>query len=328
MSPVPDRSVLDEALAWHVRLENADAHGWLEFTEWLEADSSHNQAYENVADRADCLTPVLEQARFAAVAEEPDGELTAIEPEAEAGSQVRSTGFGPAWRWGALAASVAVAGLIAVRMMPAAHGTYRIETAPGHTRTISLSDGSRIALNGDTVLVLDHDNERSAELVSGEAQFSIRHDPDKPFVVQVGKRRLMDVGTVFNVTRSSSNLRVAVAQGAVRFEGVSRKIRLGAGDSLAADARGMVTTARQPKEAVGAWTRGLLIYDEAPLAEVTASLGRSLGIDFVLGPGLGSRSFTGVIQTGGGAEAVGARIEELLGVRIEKEGSTWTLHGE
>ena len=41
--------IMDEAIRWTVRLREADAGAWEEFTGWLEADPEHLLAYEEVA---------------------------------------------------------------------------------------------------------------------------------------------------------------------------------------------------------------------------------------------------------------------------------------
>ena len=44
---------MEQALAWHLRLRDADETAWEEFTAWLERDPAHNAAYEEVATRDD-----------------------------------------------------------------------------------------------------------------------------------------------------------------------------------------------------------------------------------------------------------------------------------
>lgn len=325
MSAVPDRAMLEQAIAWHLRLKDANEEAWIEFAEWLNADPAHNGVYEAVADRDAHMLPLLERATF------PTSEAHARTPEVsndEDGPAQGAGGEGPRrnpWRWGALAASIAVAGLFGVQMMPNWDSRYEVETSPGETRTISLADGSKISLNGSTRIIVDKNNARLVEIARGEARFTVRHDASDPFTVIAGEQRLVDIGTVFNVVHTDQQLRVGVAEGAVRFEGTARTVALRAGDSLAADSRGKVAITQSPVASIGSWAHGELVFDQAPLEQVADDLYRSMGISLELPRGMGSRSFSGVIQTNGDRDIVRARLEELIGETIVADGTRWSV---
>ena len=53
--------IMDEAIAWHVRLQGPAADGglWAEFTAWMEADPAHAEAYDAVALADDRLSDEL-----------------------------------------------------------------------------------------------------------------------------------------------------------------------------------------------------------------------------------------------------------------------------
>lgn len=325
MSASPDRAMVEQAIAWHLRLKDADEDVWIEFAEWLNADPAHNRVYEAVADGDALMTAVLERAIF------PPGE------EHRRPSEFSNDDDGPAygtagepvrrnrWRWGALAASVAVAGLLGAQMLPSRDAPYSIETAAGETRTVSLADGSKVLLNGSTRIVLDKNDIRRVDIVRGEARFAVKHDDFDPFTVVAGEQRLVDIGTMFNVVRTDRQLRVGVAEGAVRFEGMARTVELRAGDSLAADNRGKIEISQGPVASIGSWATGELVYDQAPLEQVADDLSRSLGISLELPPAMRSRRFSGVIQTGGDRNIVRARLEELTGERIAADGTRWSI---
>jgi transmembrane sensor len=325
MSALPDRAMVEQAIAWHLRLKDADEDTWIEFAEWLEADPAHNGVYEAVADGDVRMSALLERATF------PSGDSHERLPEFsndendiayDGGSErVRR----PRWRWGALAASIAVAGLFGFQMLPNGDLLYSIETPAGETRTVSLADGSEILLNGGTKIVLDRNDIRSVEIARGEARFVVKHNDSDPFTVVAGEQRLVDIGTVFNVVRTARQLSVGVAEGAVRFEGTARTVNLRAGDSLAADNRGTIEISRVAVASVGSWADGKLVYDRAPLEQVAEDLYRSTGISLELPRGMGSRSFSGVIQTDGGRETVRARLEELIGEKIVADGAHWSV---
>ncbi|MDR7156710.1 transmembrane sensor [Sphingobium xenophagum] len=325
MSAFPDRAMVEQAIAWHLRLKDTDEDAWIEFAEWLGADPAHNNLYEAVADGDDRMLPVLERATFPfndhheqppEFGNDEDGPAYVV--GGEGGRRNR-------WRWGAVAATIALAGLFGVQMLPNRDAHYSIETGAGETRTVSLADGSEIQLNGGTRIVLDKNDARLVKLARGEARFSVTHDDAEPFTVVAGEQRLVDIGTVFNVVRTDRQLRVGVAEGAVRFEGTAQTVNLQAGDSLAADNHGKVKISKDPVASIGSWAGGKLVYDQASLEQVADDLSRSIGISLEIPQGMGSRSFSGVIQTGGDRDAVRARLAELIGEKIVADGTRWSV---
>ena len=328
MSRFPKDHLLDQAIAWTLRLENGDADTWGEFADWLEADPAHNDAYEAVVAEEVALSAILQRAKFPETSKIQGEKVAEHDSADDLDERIFSINGRPAarrWRWGSLAASLAVAGLVGLQYLPSDNSAYTIATAPGEIRTLALTDGSEIVLNGGTRIVLNRRNARTAHLLSGEARFAVRHDDRDPFTVTAGERRLVDVGTVFNVVQSEEQLRVGVAEGTVRFEGESHRIKLETGDSLIADTSGSIRVSRKNDDSIGTWADGVLVYDQTPLALVSEDLARGLGVTMVVPPSFVPRAFSGVIQTEGGKEAVRQRLEELLGARIVATGSRWVV---
>jgi transmembrane sensor len=310
---ISTEAIEQRALAWHLRLRDADADEWREFTAWLAQDPAHNDAYEAVALRDAQLDEVLAQARFP----EPAADAPAEGQDGQIASPNRL-------RWLALAASVAFAMFLSVRFLAPGAEAYTIETKPGETRTIALAEGGAIVVNGGSHIVLDRKDERTAELVRGEAHFTVAHDAADPFVVTIGESRLVDVGTVFNVVRQDEDLRVAVAEGAVRYEG-QENVELVAGQAMHRMADGRIEVTRQQVGAIGGWVDGTLVYDRAPLAEVAADLTRTTGIAIDLAPGLEQRRFSGVIQTRGDPASLRDRVAAVLGLTVDANEAGWTV---
>ncbi|WP_454797453.1 FecR family protein [Novosphingobium lindaniclasticum] len=313
-----DEGIHGQAIAWHVRLADASEEDWGEFAAWLEADARHNDAYEAVCDEDLALSPAVALAR-----------QENFRSEAEAGH--RDAAVSPIgarrpgrWMWPAMAATVA---LVAAGSWMAVGGwdrSYTVTTAPGEARTIALSDGSRIMLNGGTELVLRQSDPRVAELKAGEAQFSVRHNAEKPFTLTVGSQRVVDVGTVFNVRSGSGGVQVEVSEGAVRFEDGITRLRLNAGDTLKASGDRLVEGSKAAAD-IGAWTRGKLVYRDAPLVEVAGDITRARGIAIELGPDLSKTSFTGVIQLDGDNAALQRRVEVLIGAKVTETADGWSI---
>lgn len=114
----------------------------------------------------------------------------------------------------ALAASV-IAVLLAVGFEIDAHRQV-YTTGIGEERSFTLADGSVIELNVESrVRVSYQTNTREVELLSGEALFTVVHNPTRPFVVKSGTAIVRDLGTVFDVYRKPKGTTVTVIEGQV-----------------------------------------------------------------------------------------------------------------
>ncbi|MDD3800559.1 MAG: FecR domain-containing protein [Novosphingobium sp.] len=244
MAAQRDERIRDDAIAWHLRLAQGNDADWEPFVAWLEADERHNRAYEAVVDSDTALDGVIDEMATAREAEQAHA-ANVVFPEVS--SRRRSS-----WRLRvfATAASVALVAGGALFTYGQLDDSYEVKTAAGEMRTFALADGTRIAMNGETRLVLHHKDPRSAKLVSGEARFTVHHDAERPFTLEADGQRIVDIGTVFNVQKTKRVLRVEVAEGAVRFVDGDVRLRLDAGDTLEARAS-TIKAGTRPVSAIG-----------------------------------------------------------------------------
>lgn len=182
----------------------------------------------------------------------------------------------PAWTKevaGALAASalLLVGGYFTLnnRTVPVA----QYSTAVGVLSAIPLSDGSKITLNTDSEIQLQMTGkERSAKLGHGEAYFEVAKDPQRPFVVTAGQRRVVVLGTKFSVRRINEELQVVVTEGRVRI-GDSQ---VGAG-GVARVTGTRIAIEQRPLSEVEellSWRSGFVVFHETPLADAVAEFNR------------------------------------------------------
>ncbi|MDV3457838.1 FecR domain-containing protein [Sphingomonas sp. HF-S4] len=291
---------------WAIRVQDPAFDDWDGYTAWLEADPAHLAAYEAALDDSDWGAALLASAPVE----------VAAEPQAR--------------RWWLPAGAAAAAAIAAVggwsvidRDAPA----QQIATAPGEQRMIDLADGSKLALNGATRVILDPDTPRHVVLEQGEARFDVVHDASDPFVVMAGGTRLVDAGTVFNVVQDGDALQVAVSEGAVIYAPGPDEVRLAPGDTLTRDAKGAKpVVGKASTQAIGSWASGALHYDNASLGQVARDLSRSLGKPVRPAPGTEARTLGGgTLMLGGSPDQVLARAGPLLGVRFVAEGEGWTM---
>jgi len=199
------------------------------------------------------------------------------EPPSESSNPARGTR-----RFGAIAAGLAAATVaVAVWLYSMAH-TPVYSTQVGVLAAVPLADGSTITLNTDSRIHVDlSSTQRVVKLDRGEAFFEVSKDPGRPFVVQIGNKRVMAVGTQFAVRREQNDIHVLVTEGRVQ---VVRETLLSHSAATPVAAGSEAYTQQdtvlvdQPKPAQVeeslSWRSGYLVFHETPLAEAIAEFNR------------------------------------------------------
>ena len=313
MSSDTESNLQTRAIEWHVRLRDGDDATWDAFVDWLAQDPRHPGAYAAIEQTELAIESLLPQLVF------PDITQDANRPT---GTQ----GFSPRRRWlagGALAASI-IAGVVFLPQLVS--GRYEVTTGSGQRQTVALDAFTEVMLNGSTRMIFDRRNPRFASLIAGEALFRVHHDSAKPFVLDLGNNRVQDIGTVFNVVRDSSQIRVAVAEGKVIYSTQVQAVSLGAGQALLArsdSATVRVTTT--PIASVGSWQSGRLVYSGESLSQVAADLERTLGVHIIVSPSLADRVFSGAIVLQGADSKQLEHLKLALNVDLEEGPKGWTM---
>jgi len=298
-----DSQMRDEAALWMARSRDPKFSDWDGLTDWLEADPAHNLAYE---------------AAFAG------HDLAGAVETSAAGPLLQAASMAPRWRHRRIAAGIAGAAAAAaalfVAILPYGTPTAELvaETRPGEHRVVQLKDGSEIALNGNSRVVLDRANERTARLDRGEAIFTVVHNETRPFTVDVDGTRMVDLGTRFDVVRTSRGSEVAVAEGALLYDPEGAAVRLGAGRALRRNKGSQIVEVSEADPAtIGTWRSGHLVYREAPLWRVAEDLARATGTQIDVAPAVANRSFTGAIAlTGMRGASLAGRLGPVLDVTV------------
>ena len=203
-----------------------------------------------------------------------------------------------------------------------------VATTVGQRDSVRLPDGTRVVLAPESQLTVAAgygDDMRAVEL-RGEAYFDVLHDEARPFVVRAGDASIRDLGTTFTVrTTEGQGVRVAVTSGLVSLsaaQSVGDSVVLQPGDAgtLGPDGRTLVERggAAEPDTA---WTRGRLVFREAPVSVVRAELRRWYGIDLQLDSSFASRHLS-MTFNGDPADSVLRVIALTLGAEVERQGNT------
>ena len=301
MTPADPLSIA--AAGWLARTHDPAFDDWDAFTIWLEEDPQHAEAYQAMADSV---------AGF-------DADLAAL-PSPVAVRQGRR--LAP-WGW-AVAASLAGLGALGITVVPQMRGeTY--QTAPGEMRTITLAAGDTLVLNGGTKVRVASFIGRRVTLDEGQLLLRLNGNGD-PVHVRAGDLEMVDVGTVFDVSRDDRTTRVVVSEGEVLADPDSARVAIPAGHLLETRDGARVLKAEPAPDAgaAGSWTTGQLNYAGDPLERVVRDLRRSTGVDFSVDPAMRHRPFSGSLSV----DAVRrdpAALGPLLGVKVERTGRQWIV---
>lgn len=205
------------------------------------------------------------------------------------------------------------------------------QTVRGGRQQLRLADGTRVILGPASTLrypVAFGPGAREVELV-GEGFFDVVHDAAHPFRVRAGHAMAEDVGTSFGVRgyAEDSLVRVVVREGSVSLGGATNAATHAAllvRGQLGTLARGGAAPVVRRVNVDGylAWMDGRLAFDDTPLADVVAQLGRWYDAPFRLAdPSLASRTLTASFTNEPLGDVLSA-LAPVLDVRFDRAGDT------
>jgi transmembrane sensor len=203
---------------------------------------------------------------------------------------------------GVVVAMLAVAIAGGVWLLPSATkpDIRLIATARAEQKQLRLADGSEILLGPQSRLEIRYGPaERRFDLESGEAIFTIVHDPARPVKVFAGPGWVEDIGTAFSVRHGTDGVTVAVLQGEVAVvsgRGEANPAKLAPNQEITYGAALGPISEVDSALATG-WSRGQLAYIDRPLGEVLADLNRYSLKDVVArDPAVEALRYTGTIS--------------------------------
>ena len=288
-----DRAV--EVAAWFARRRAGPLtpDDQIAFQAWLEADPRNREAFHEASH----LWTDFDDLRI-------DPRLMRLREEARS-----AVGQRRARRMvGAIAACLALAVVGGAAWQGARYLSGMIAPQPtayatrvGQTMSVSLPDGSLAVLDTNSELrAWPPGKTRRLELVRGRAFFKVAKDPARPFVVQAGDHSVTALGTQFDVDLRPARLKVVLSEGRVRVKsdrpaaGAASAVDMNAGYQLVARGGDWNLSRADTQDAEG-WVMGRLVFDDAPLTEIAAELGRYTVAPITVSPEVADRRMSAVL---------------------------------
>jgi transmembrane sensor len=295
LNKIAPRRIRKQAALWVTELHGPDRTAALEekVRRWIAKDPRHAAAFE-----------------LATEAWQQSGDLPGFVPKRAAGakqSAARPTASVKALAGMAIVCAAFIGALYFLR-------DDTLTTGPAEQRTVELSDGTEVSLNANSRIVVEYDDRvRKVALTSGEAMFKVLKHQSRPFVVIIGERKVIAVGTSFVVRReraAGEAFAVTLVEGRVAVEPISWPDKLPSepisGLKLLNPGERLRFEGDKPEkkdspsiESVTAWQRGELVFDDTSLNEAAAEFNRygsrKIAID---GADLGKLRVGGVFRIG------------------------------
>lgn len=306
------------ASAWMARLDDdSPAEVRDAFQNWYEADPEHAAMF----DKLRWNHAMIGMADRTKLGEDPRTRISTQSP--------RNTS--PVWRpayflAGAVAALVAVVGLVVLLGSAPEAGAVQqrilLSTQPGEVRTVPLADGTRVTLDGTTVVnvVLGADS-RDLELRQGRIRVEVAADL-RPLYVSSGATRIALASGSVDVGLGDGGTTVQLLPGAghvelVREGGAAAALPLQAGQIMTIPQGGQnASTAASSRNDIQ-WPTGRLEFDRASVAAVIAEANRYATTQIrIEGDDVAALQVTGVFMAGD-TERLARRLALAFDLQVE-----------
>lgn len=338
---IPD-VVMDDAAAWMAILdsERCNSGDRAAFAQWLDEDSCHRWAFEELSEvwaKLRTLNEVEPLLQHPDVVSFPGAAAARKSSHANRNESVRSD-------WSTLVVSALVC-LGALVHFSLASPKEEFVTGVGESREVSLSDGSVLELNSRTTMLVSIDEQRRRiQLLDGEAVFHVAKG-ERPFVVETELGVVKALGTSFAVELNDGKLEVSVIEGRVSvltlgeqaplidfdesagFQFESEASTLGPGEWLE------VTDSHQRQQLLGteefrkrlAWRNGVVVFEEQPLQAVIEEMRRYTNVYIhVADSELSDLRVSGEYKTGDVPRFL-AQLQQDYRIVIDDRDSDWIL---
>jgi len=284
----PPKSIEEAAAYWAMRMGSPTC-GPVDraaFEAWRHEKPAHAEAYARVEQALTVVDCHLGHPELSAL-----GDQILAETETPRRPLGRAAAASVAAALILMVGTVLVLGLNGNPSAPQVGATVALdayETAVGERSTVSLPDGSTMVLNTASRVEVNYSAKlRSLTLTTGQALFEVIKDPARPFVVVAGNRRIVALGTAFDVRIDEGEVvQVTLLEGRVSVDEILRvpststntsepeRLELAAGEQLIARNNEPTVVATTDIDRVVSWREGRLVFRDEPLSEAVKEINR------------------------------------------------------
>jgi len=155
-----------------------------------------------------------------------------------------------------------------------ARDAVHFATDYGQIETITLPDGSTVALNANSQLEYQENASHREVWLQGEGFFEVVHtSDDKKFIVHTRGPEVEVLGTAFYVNNRQKQVKVVLNSGRVTVRSEDQAMNMVPGELVAyrEDTQQLSKQITNPEQ-YSAWKDNMLVFDRAPLSEIAQLL--------------------------------------------------------
>lgn len=303
-------AAVGQAIEWYARQASGafDASARQQFEQWLAADASHREAWQQLARRLErSLAPLA-------------GQQAARQALGDTGHGRRRLLRG-ALGIGALAAG----GQLLTLPGGALHERFGadLRTATAERRRFALEDGSQLLLNAQSAVDLHFSpQQRTVQLLRGAVQAEVQPVAGRPFVLRCRWGEAWLDGGRCLLGEQNGRAQLWALAGELELHAAGTRQRLMPGQGLAFDGQAWrPIPARYVNER--AWVQGLLEVHDQPLGELVAHLAPYHHGVLQVSARAAALRISGVFSLDDSRRALAA-LKDVLPLRIDTYLGVWT----
>lgn len=202
-------------------------------------------------------------------------------------------------------------------------------TARDQVKELMLPDGTKVWLNRYTMLKYpsEFSGKKRKVYLEGEGFFEVKHNPEKPFVVQSEAMQVRVLGTVFNLksNKASMSAVATLVKGEIEVKGNHDEgmIILSPGQRAELDGNTKRLVVKQVDTGIENWHDNSFVFQNADILTIARMLENSYGVKIILAPDLNTtKTYSGTLKKKENVKAVLDLIKLSIPIRYKIVGSS------
>jgi transmembrane sensor len=260
--------VLTEAALWHERMLGANDAMQAAFEAWRRESADHAEAYDRVSTAHESAQALAGQPALLSLRQQTLARTMLARRPAQVRPKVVAAAV-------LLLAGAPLAALGIHIWSPSAERATgeSFRTGIGQQAEVTLPDGSTVTLDTASRLEVRYTGDERRVLLDGQGWFRLKPS-DRPFRVEAGGRSFTAQAGAFDIRTDPGQVRAYAADGGVTLTGADGAVAVKPGDILSISGDDALVRRLDDPAAFTGWRRGLLQFDNLPLAEAAGELNR------------------------------------------------------